>query len=85
MVEKFWETERLESEEKEALTPPELRAEKIYQETLTRDPNGKYIVALPFKSDNPTLPENSREIAFKRFMSTERKLSNNQKLRVAYN
>ncbi|XP_061706724.1 uncharacterized protein LOC133517425 [Cydia pomonella] len=85
MVEKFWETERLESEENDTLTPQELRAEKIYQETVTRDTNGRYIVALPFKSNKPTLPENSREIALRRFMSTERRLEANAKLRESYN
>ncbi|XP_048000292.1 uncharacterized protein LOC125237342 [Leguminivora glycinivorella] len=85
MVEKFWETERLESEENDTLTPQELRAEKIYQETVTRDVDGRYVVALPFKSDKPILPENSREIALRRFMSTERRLEANKKLREAYN
>ncbi|XP_063540068.1 uncharacterized protein LOC134749095 [Cydia strobilella] len=85
MVEKFWETERLESEENDTLTPQELRAENIYQDTVARDTNGRYIVSLPFKCDKPTLPENSREIALRRFMSTERRLEANTKLRESYN
>ncbi|XP_047996386.1 uncharacterized protein LOC125234220 [Leguminivora glycinivorella] len=34
MVEKFWETERLESEENDTLTPQELRAEKILSRSV---------------------------------------------------
>lgn len=85
IVQKFWDNEKFETEEKEDPTDQEQRAEDIYEKTVRRDSSGRYIVALPFKTYTPTLPENSKEIAIKRLQSLERKLSKNEKLREEYN
>ncbi|XP_049886914.1 uncharacterized protein LOC126381473 [Pectinophora gossypiella] len=85
MLQKFWEDESLPSEEHYTLTDLETRAEKIYEKTVERDTDGRYVVALPFMSDKPTLPENSRQIAAQRLSHLERKLSKNENLRQEYN
>lgn len=85
MLERFWESERLESEENDSLTPLEVRAEEIYDKTVMRESNGRYVVALPFKSDTPILPEKSREIAMRSLRQLEKRLSTNEKLRTEYN
>ncbi|XP_049886624.1 uncharacterized protein LOC126381137 [Pectinophora gossypiella] len=85
MLQKFWEDESLPSEEHYTLTDLETRAEKIYEKTVERDTDGRYVVALPFMSEKPTLPENSRQIAAQRLSHLERKLSKNENLRQEYN
>ncbi|XP_073964431.1 uncharacterized protein [Choristoneura fumiferana] len=84
MLQRFWESETLETDNKNTLTPLEVRAEEIYVKTLARDHDGRFIVGLPFSSDTPILPEQSREIAMKRLHHLERKLAKNTKLKEDY-
>lgn len=84
MLQRFWESETIQTDNKNTLTPLEVRAESIYENTLARAEDGRFIVGLPFASDTPTLPEHSREIAVKRLQSLERKLANNNKLKEDY-
>ncbi|XP_074109295.1 uncharacterized protein LOC141534050 [Cotesia typhae] len=58
--------------------------EKHYQLNTTRDATGRYIVKLPFKVDNVEFG-NSRQQAYKRFLSLQRRLNLNQQLKIEYN
>ncbi|XP_059053822.1 uncharacterized protein LOC131848084 [Achroia grisella] len=84
MLQRFWECESLESENKNTLTSQEARAEEIYEKTVMRDEQGRYVVSLPFVRDNPILPENSREIAMRRLRGLERRLAGNENLKREY-
>ncbi|XP_045542763.1 uncharacterized protein LOC123723612 [Papilio machaon] len=85
MLEKFWEDENVEIKTNTPYTLEELRAEKIYENTTTREPNGRYVVALPFKHDEPNLPTHTYERALDRFKRLEKKLSQDEKLSHEYN
>lgn len=84
MLRKFWELETME-EEKETMTADERRTEEIYERTTKRENDGRYIVELPFRTDPPVLPSNSREIAIKRWKSLENRLEKSPKLKRDYN
>ncbi|XP_074094323.1 uncharacterized protein LOC141524383 [Cotesia typhae] len=58
--------------------------EKYYQLNTTRDATGRYIVKLPFKVDNVDF-DNSKQQAYKRFLSLQRRLNLNQQLKIEYN
>ncbi|XP_063368239.1 uncharacterized protein LOC134656613 [Cydia amplana] len=84
MLKRFWELETIE-EEKHKLTAEESKVEEIYEKTTTRDEDGRYIVDLPMRHEPPVLPSNSREIALKRWKSTEHRLKSNPHLLEEYN
>ncbi|XP_063616099.1 uncharacterized protein LOC134789421 [Cydia splendana] len=84
MLKKFWELETIE-EESTTLTSEEKKAEDIYEKTHKRKEDGRYVVRLPFREEPPVLPRDSREIAVKRWMSLERRLDKNPKLKQDYN
>lgn len=83
MLTRFWEIEAFD-DNKNNLTSKEVRAEELYEKTVQRQSDGRYVVALPFENENPVLPENSRNIAMKRLKHLERKLANNEKLKIEY-
>ncbi|XP_045533958.1 uncharacterized protein LOC123721012 [Papilio machaon] len=85
MLEKFWEDENVEIRTNTSYTVEELRAEQIYENTTIREPNGRYVVALPFKHDEPNLPTHTYERALDRFKRLEKKLSQDEKLSHEYN
>ncbi|XP_045541884.1 uncharacterized protein LOC123723349 [Papilio machaon] len=85
MLEKCWEDENVEIRNNTPYTLEELRAEQIYENTTTREPNGRYVVALQFKHDEPNLPTHTYERALDRFKRLEKKLSQNEKLSHEYN
>lgn len=80
-LQKFWELESVP--ETKLLSPDELLCESIFVETHTRDPSGRYTVALPFKPDAERLGD-SREIALSRFHKLEGRLMRNPSLRLDY-
>ncbi|XP_063618730.1 uncharacterized protein LOC134791611 [Cydia splendana] len=84
MLKRFWELETID-EEKHKLTAEEIKVEEIYEKTTTRDDDGRYIVDLPMRHDPPVLPSNSREIALKRWKSTENRLKSKPHLLEEYN
>lgn len=80
-IRKFWELE-------EVIVPPILSpddkiCEEFYSHTTSRDSDGRYVVALPFKGDEHSLG-NSRQASERRFYCLERKMQASPKLRVAY-
>ncbi|XP_044575120.1 uncharacterized protein LOC123258929 [Cotesia glomerata] len=58
--------------------------ETHYQLNTTRDANGRYIVKLPFKVENVEFG-NSKQQAYKRFLSLQRRLNVDQQLKIEYN
>ncbi|XP_062713273.1 uncharacterized protein LOC134290219 [Aedes albopictus] len=82
LLERFWECEELESER--ALSPEERRCEELYQQTVRREQDGRYTVALPKHNETPLHLGESREIAFRRLQGTERRLARDASLREQY-
>ncbi|XP_057329854.1 uncharacterized protein LOC130670463 [Microplitis mediator] len=80
-LEKFWEIEQDTADQTQ--TSEEIECEKHYRSHVTRDSNGRYVVALPFNDKIKLLGE-SRSRAIKRFINLENKLLKNSELREAY-
>nr|XP_037877020.1 uncharacterized protein LOC119630728 [Bombyx mori] len=80
-LQRFWELESIP--EKRSYTPDEELCESFFQKTHTRNADGRYVVALPFKPDAPSLGE-SRSIALARFHKLEYRLERNLKLKADY-
>ncbi|XP_036345738.1 uncharacterized protein LOC118754982 [Rhagoletis pomonella] len=57
--------------------------EKLYNDTVTRSPNGRIVVKLPFKDDPACLGE-SYTTALRRFSAQERRLLRSPNLRTQY-
>lgn len=71
---------------KKIWTVEEEEAEKHYQKTTERLSDGRYMVRLPFKKDprQEKIFGNSKNMAMKRFISLENRLSKNSKLKESY-
>nr|XP_037868121.1 uncharacterized protein LOC119628750 [Bombyx mori] len=80
-LQRFWELESIP--EKRSYTPDEELCESFFQKTHTRNADGRYMFALPFKPDAPSLGE-SRSIALARFHKLEYRLERNLKLKADY-
>ncbi|XP_070071102.1 uncharacterized protein [Drosophila takahashii] len=80
-LQKFWELENVQSSAK--LEPEDDQVEKHFLATHSRDENGKYIVELPFNTENPEFGQTQKG-ALKRFKSVERRLQQNEQLRTQY-
>ena len=80
-LEKFWEIESLPTTK--ILTPSERECENLFQETVTRDSEGKFTVALPFKANQPDVGQ-SYSIAVRRLRSLERRLAENPEHQKEY-
>lgn len=79
LLKQFWE---LETEPnnifQKKLTKEEIKCEKIFKSTTTRDNDGRYVVKLPFKTEKPECEKGQfKELALKRFYFTEKRLLNN--------
>ncbi|XP_063975803.1 uncharacterized protein LOC135161809 [Diachasmimorpha longicaudata] len=55
LLKKFWTQEELPAQSNNPLTQEELECEQQFQFTHTRDPTGRYVVRLPFKSSANSL------------------------------
>ncbi|XP_011881172.1 PREDICTED: uncharacterized protein LOC105569364, partial [Vollenhovia emeryi] len=80
-ITKFWTIEEVavESPRSEA----DVACEAHFVKNVTRDDNGRYIVRLPFTNANKNLGE-SRNSAYSRLRSLERKFTNNPTLKDEY-
>lgn len=78
----LWE---IETDTKRKYTKEEQLCEEIYEKTVTRNQEGRYIMKLPFKTENPrVLDGNTKEIAKRRFMQLERKFKRSPNLKTEY-
>ncbi|XP_028160967.1 uncharacterized protein LOC114353251 isoform X1 [Ostrinia furnacalis] len=86
LLKKFWEMENEPNTIQKEMTESEKLCEKIFEATTVRDEEGRFVVRLPFATDDPKSKYgHSEEIAIKRLESLERKLSRDPKLREEYN
>lgn len=82
MLTNMWD---VESVNKRRLTAEEKLCEEIYVNTHSRTPEGRYIVKIPFKS-NDTIQQvgETRDVAQKRFNQLERNFERNPELKKEY-
>lgn len=87
LLKKFWEMEAEPASQKQKhLTLEDQKCEEWFTQTTKRDNLGRYIVRLPFKTEDPLCKYGgSKTIARKRFLMLEKRLSNNEpKLKAEY-
>lgn len=80
-IRKFWEIEEVNCPP--ILSPDDKVCDEFYSRTTTRDENGRYVVALPFKGDIYSLGD-SYQLAEKRFYCLEKKMLASPKLKQTY-
>ncbi|XP_049284669.1 uncharacterized protein LOC125764449 [Anopheles funestus] len=82
LLQRFWENEcNLDGP---ALSLEEDACEKHYVATTTRDDHGRYIVCLPRNPSADVVLGSSKEIADRRLLGVERRLSNNPEMEAKY-
>lgn len=70
---------------KRKYTTEESQCEKLYDESYTRTKEGRYVVSLPFKTNDPKSPNgNTRNIAMQRLLQQEKRLDKKPDLREEY-
>ncbi|XP_017462243.1 PREDICTED: uncharacterized protein LOC108355600 [Rhagoletis zephyria] len=81
-LEKLWQIEEVTSKA-DVWTREQHSWEKLYNDTVTRSPNGPIVVKLPFKDDPACLGE-SYTTALRRFSAQKRRLLRSPNLRTQY-
>ncbi|XP_073944568.1 uncharacterized protein [Choristoneura fumiferana] len=82
MLKSIWE---IDTGTKRHLTQEERLCEENYEKTISRNKEGRYIVKLPFKTDNPQSPDgNTKEIATNRFLQLEKRFKKSPDLKAEY-
>lgn len=82
MLKSLWE---IDTDKKRKLTREEKLCEAIYEKNQTRTKEGRYVVSLPFKTENPLSPNgNTKEIAIKRLLQLERRFRKEPTLKENY-
>ncbi|XP_062556602.1 uncharacterized protein LOC134221427 [Armigeres subalbatus] len=79
---RFWDLESCRT--KSCLSVEESTCESIFEQTTTRDADGKFRVVLPKKQFMMEHLGRSKEIATKRFMGLERRLTANPEMKALY-
>ncbi|XP_044578920.1 uncharacterized protein LOC123261391 [Cotesia glomerata] len=78
---KFWNIEDLGSNDSRSFD--DSTCETYYQNNTTRDTDGRYVVKLPFRVDDVDFG-NSKQLAYKRFLSLQRRLNSDSSLKAEY-
>lgn len=81
LLQRFWECEDLNGPRR--LSEDELWCEHHFRRSHYRDETGRYVVKLPLKSNASRLGS-TREVARKRFLQLERRLSSDADMRAKY-
>lgn len=82
LLKSLWE---IDTDYNRKLTKEETLCETIYKETHTRTEEGRYVVKLPFKIENPKSPEgNTKYIARTRLLQLERRFKRTTQLKEDY-
>ncbi|XP_022814033.1 uncharacterized protein LOC111347879 [Spodoptera litura] len=86
ILKRFWELEREPNHiKKHLLTEEESRCEEIFKATTTREKDGRYVVNLPFKSEDPSCQYgDTRKAAIRRFYTLETKFTKDTQLKEKY-
>ncbi|XP_060801124.1 uncharacterized protein LOC132901919 [Amyelois transitella] len=85
ILKKFWEIEEQQPRLSKLPTEEEQRCEEFFRATTTRTELGRYVVSLPFKTEEPFCTGgNSRHIAIKRLEALEKKLDKDNDLKNKY-
>ncbi|XP_058827841.1 uncharacterized protein LOC131687764 [Topomyia yanbarensis] len=82
LVERFWDCEGIESTVN--YSPDEARCEALFAQTVQRGADGRYTVSLPKDEAILARMGDSRDIAFRRLLGTERRLARDAGLREQY-
>ena len=81
---RFWEIESVPTPLLvKSLSPEDVKCEKHFQETFSRDENGRFCVKLPFKSDELSFP-GTFTIAKQALLRTEKRFRSNPALKESY-
>lgn len=78
---KFWEIEQFNN--KTPLSVEDQACEQHFKDNTRRNPEGRFMVRLPFKHDAPQLG-NSKRVAINRLGSMEKKFEKNPALKMSY-
>ncbi|XP_055612618.1 uncharacterized protein LOC129759241, partial [Uranotaenia lowii] len=81
-MERFWKIEEITSQL--PLSKEEQQCENMYTETVTRKPDGRYVVKLPRQANFEELVGDSEKIAWRRFHILEKKLEREPQLKADY-
>ncbi|XP_050665160.1 uncharacterized protein LOC126965567 [Leptidea sinapis] len=85
LLKQFWELENEPNLIQKKLTKTEEKCEEFYDSTTFRNEEGRFVVRLPFKSDDPQCQYGGlKEIAEKRFYYLEKKLQRNPNFKEEY-
>ncbi|XP_073948766.1 uncharacterized protein [Choristoneura fumiferana] len=85
ILKSFWEIEADSSSQKKLLSEEEERCESIFAASTKRDSEGRYVVKLPFREEDPSCKYgHSNEVAAKRFYSLENRLHRDTELQSKY-
>ncbi|XP_050563300.1 uncharacterized protein LOC126912915 [Spodoptera frugiperda] len=85
MLKRLWELDSETTLTKRLFTPEEQACEEFYAQSTERDENGRYVVKLPFRSEDPPCKYGqSKNIAVKRLLGLERKLGRDHELKQQY-
>ncbi|XP_065082123.1 uncharacterized protein LOC135704593 [Ochlerotatus camptorhynchus] len=82
LVARFWTCEEIEAAHN--YSREEARCEEIYVQTVKRATDGRYTVSLPKREGSVTQLGESRDIAFRRLLGTERRLARDADLKEKY-
>ncbi|XP_055522990.1 uncharacterized protein LOC129717170 [Wyeomyia smithii] len=82
LISRFWACEEVDTVR--TYSPEERRCEDIFTQTVQRNTDGRYTVALPKRKDILFNLGDSRDIAFRRLQGTERRLARDENLRKEY-
>ncbi|XP_029178441.1 uncharacterized protein LOC114946181 [Nylanderia fulva] len=83
LIQKFWETEEIPS--KIIYSPEEELCETHFSQTHSRNADGRYIIRLPFRNNQPPVLGDSYNLAQRLYSKTERRLLRNSDLAAEYN
>ncbi|XP_062713797.1 uncharacterized protein LOC134290638 [Aedes albopictus] len=82
LIERFWKCEELESSK--AYSKEERKCEDLFRNTVQRSEEGRYTVALPKNDEMIARIGESRNIALRRLLATERRLARDTSLAKQY-
>ncbi|XP_062542191.1 uncharacterized protein LOC134210180 [Armigeres subalbatus] len=82
LIARFWASEEVGTSK--ILSTEEQRCEELFQQSIHRESDGRYTVSLPKDEDVVSRIGESRDIAYRRFLGTERRLARDANLRQQY-